>query len=129
MNIRVVVLLLAIAVQPALAREADKNAEATIAARAALLQTAGRGSNITSNNQQYQILTDVRAVEKNSQEEPQQTLTRMGGGKLIETNGDYSFVGCTVAPGFDFADFELAHGAILQTEYPDHSALIERLCR
>ena len=88
MNVRVVVLLLAIAVQPALAREVDKNAEAAAAVRTTLLQSAGRGSNITSNNQQYQILMDVRAVEKNSQEEPEQTLARMGGGKLIETNGD-----------------------------------------
>ena len=68
----------------------NKGAEtAAVAERAALLQTVGRGSNITSNNQQYQILTGVRAVESLPQEEPQQTLTRMGGGKLIETNGTF----------------------------------------
>lgn len=43
--------------------------------------------------------------------------------------GSYSFVGCTVAPGFDFADFELAGAAALMAIYPDHAELIGRLCR
>ena len=30
----------------------------------------------------------------------------------------YSFVGCTVAPGFDFADFELADPAELRANFP-----------
>jgi uncharacterized protein len=42
---------------------------------------------------------------------------------------DFSFVGCTVAPGFDFADFELARAADLIKDYPAQVALIERLCR
>ncbi|MCB1171287.1 MAG: cupin domain-containing protein [Leptospiraceae bacterium] len=41
----------------------------------------------------------------------------------------YSLVGCTVAPGFDFADFELAQSEELVRQYPGHSALIERLSR
>lgn len=43
--------------------------------------------------------------------------------------GDFSFVGCTVAPGFDFADFELADGQWLSTEFPQLEKLILRLCR
>jgi predicted cupin superfamily sugar epimerase len=43
--------------------------------------------------------------------------------------GLFSFVGCTVAPGFDFADFELAKGDILGAEFPTQRALITRLCR
>ncbi len=43
--------------------------------------------------------------------------------------GRYSFVGCTVAPGFDFADFELANAAALAAQFPQHSALIYELCR
>jgi predicted cupin superfamily sugar epimerase len=39
----------------------------------------------------------------------------------------YALVGCTVAPGFDYADFELADGAALREQYPQHTALIERL--
>jgi predicted cupin superfamily sugar epimerase len=41
----------------------------------------------------------------------------------------FSFVGCTVAPGFDFDDFELAKAADLIKVYPQHKYLINRLCR
>ena len=41
----------------------------------------------------------------------------------------YSLVGCTVAPGFDFEDFELAQREDLQSQYPKHKELIERLTR
>lgn len=40
---------------------------------------------------------------------------------------DFSLVGCTVSPGFDFHDFELANQSDLLQEYPDHKDLIERL--
>ena len=43
--------------------------------------------------------------------------------------GEYTLVGCTVAPGFDFADFELADGETLAGRYPEHAALIRRLTR
>ncbi|UQZ91115.1 cupin [Deltaproteobacteria bacterium Smac51] len=36
----------------------------------------------------------------------------------------YSLVGCTVAPGFDFADFELASGTELKKAWPSISGLI-----
>lgn len=41
----------------------------------------------------------------------------------------YSFVGCTVSPGFDFADFELANANELSNAYPKHSTIIRSLCR
>lgn len=41
----------------------------------------------------------------------------------------YSFVGCTVAPGFDFADFELAKAEELTRAYPGNAELIRSLCR
>jgi predicted cupin superfamily sugar epimerase len=44
-------------------------------------------------------------------------------------NSDFSFVGCTVAPGFDFADFELANPDELIKIYPNHEVIIRRLCR
>ena len=40
---------------------------------------------------------------------------------------DYSFVGCTVSPGFDFADFEMGNRTDLTKRYPAHKAVIERL--
>ena len=41
----------------------------------------------------------------------------------------FSLVGCTVAPGFDFADFELADKNKLAAEFPAHEQLIRKLCR
>lgn len=43
--------------------------------------------------------------------------------------GDYALVGCTVAPGFDFADFELAERAALLNLYPQYVQVIEMLTR
>ena len=37
--------------------------------------------------------------------------------------------GCTVAPGFEFEDFELGPADELVTAYPDEAALIRRLAR
>ncbi len=42
---------------------------------------------------------------------------------------EFSFVGCTVAPGFDFDDFEMAKADELVKSYPKHEAIIKRLCR
>lgn len=39
---------------------------------------------------------------------------------------DFSLVGCTVAPGFEFADFELGDKRDLLARYPAARALIER---
>jgi len=41
----------------------------------------------------------------------------------------YALVGCTVAPGFDFEDFEMAERAALQALFPQHSGLILELTR
>ena len=41
----------------------------------------------------------------------------------------YALVGCTVAPGFDFRDFELAKVEDLTELFPDHNDLISRRCR
>jgi len=45
-------------------------------------------------------------------------------------NGEgYALVGCTVSPGFDFEDFELAEREILIREFPQHEDLIRKLTR
>ena len=41
----------------------------------------------------------------------------------------FAFVGCTVAPGFDFADFVLAKKVELSKQFPQHKLLIDRLRR
>ncbi|MGG9970871.1 cupin domain-containing protein [Ferruginibacter sp. SUN002] len=44
-------------------------------------------------------------------------------------NSNFCFVGCTVSPGFDFADFELADANILAAKYHQHKKIINELCR
>lgn len=39
----------------------------------------------------------------------------------------FSLVSCAVAPGFDFADFEMAETLPLQLQYPEYHELIQRL--
>jgi len=41
----------------------------------------------------------------------------------------YVLVGCTVAPGFEFEDFELADRQTLSSAYPQHQTLIARFTR
>ncbi|WP_353190156.1 cupin domain-containing protein [Pandoraea pnomenusa] len=41
----------------------------------------------------------------------------------------FSLVGCTVAPGFAFEDFEMADPAALAAQWPGHRTLITRLAR
>ena len=41
----------------------------------------------------------------------------------------FALVGCTVSPGFHFEDFEMAHKNPLMMKFPEHSLLIERMCR
>ena len=48
-------------------------------------------------------------------------------GATVETG--YALVGCTVAPGFDFRDFEMAERTALLAAYPHHRQVIERLTK
>lgn len=40
-----------------------------------------------------------------------------------------TLAGCTVAPGFDFQDFEMAEKEDLLKVFPQQDEIIERLCR
>jgi len=48
-------------------------------------------------------------------------------GATLANGSAYSLVGCMVAPGFDFADFELAKRKDLITLYPDYQKVIIEL--
>jgi len=48
-------------------------------------------------------------------------------GSYLPENSDYALVGCTVSPGFDFEDFEIADRADLLKLYPDYSDIILKL--
>ncbi len=45
----------------------------------------------------------------------------------VNRENAYTLVGCTVAPGFDFDDFEMMGRTSLLKQYPEHKETIERL--
>ncbi len=47
----------------------------------------------------------------------------------VEKENNYSLVGCTVSPGFDFEDFELAKRKDLILEFPKHKEVITQFTR
>lgn len=48
------------------------------------------------------------------------------GGKVVDKNS-FSLLGCTIAPGFHFDDFELGEKQKLMEKFPNHVNLIEEL--
>src|SRR5882757_9664855 len=60
-----------------------------------------------------------------------QTVVKAGSwfASVPADGSEYALVGCTVAPGFDFAEFELADRATLAKQYPQHATLIGTLTR
>ncbi len=50
-------------------------------------------------------------------------------GGTVDTSGSFALVGCFVAPGFDFDDFELAKRDYLLQMFPQHNAIITRLAK
>lgn len=61
-------------------------------------------------------------------ERPQQVV-RAGAwfGATVDAPGGWALVGCTVAPGFEFADLEFADRAALTAAHPERAGLIARL--
>ena len=47
----------------------------------------------------------------------------------LSPEASHCLFGCTVAPGFDFADFELAQGPELAERFPEHRERIARMTR
>lgn len=53
---------------------------------------------------------------------------RWFGSRVLE-GGSFSLVGCTVAPGFDFKDFEMAGREALVAQFPEHAKMIIEMTR
>jgi uncharacterized protein len=47
----------------------------------------------------------------------------------VQDHKSWALVGCTVAPGFEFEDFELARREEVERQFPQHRKLIVRLTR
>jgi predicted cupin superfamily sugar epimerase len=50
-------------------------------------------------------------------------------GSRVLAPGEYTLIGATVAPGFDFADFEIGTRAELTAKYPEAADMISALTR
>jgi uncharacterized protein len=50
-------------------------------------------------------------------------------GASVANKDSFSLVGCTVAPGFDFRDFEMGKREQLNALFPQHTELIRTLAR
>ena len=50
-------------------------------------------------------------------------------GARLAPGGAWALCGCTVAPGFDFADFEMGERAALTRNFPSEAALIAEMTR
>lgn len=48
-------------------------------------------------------------------------------GVTVDEPDSYSLCGCTVSPGFDFDDFEMADRETLLRKFPDHKEIITKL--
>ena len=80
---------------------------------------------IIDHNGEYSVVTLGRNIEKG---ESLQAVVRAGCwfAAAVDNPHAYALVGCTVAPGFDFADFEMADRQRLVALYPEHRAIIEK---
>jgi len=65
---------------------------------------------------------------------PRTVTSRSGNSALAISDAEYTdapdsftLVGCTVAPGFDFADFELGRREKMLAGFPQHADLLKRL--
>jgi uncharacterized protein len=74
-------------------------------------------------------LSEFRLGNQPDQAETWQAVVPAGWwfGSKVNAPDTFALVGCTVAPGFDFADFELAERSQLLHLYPQHRTLIEQL--
>ena len=75
----------------------------------------------------YAIVTlghDVRAGER-----PQHVVVAGTWQAAVPRGERYALCGCTVAPGFDFRDFEMPSYDELAAHFPQHEELVRRLTR
>lgn len=84
----------------------------------------------------YVIEKSGRLVQKKLGREPDkgesfQVVVEAGCwfGAAVDDPASYALMGCTVAPGFEYADFQLADRSRLLQEYPQHRKIIEKLTR
>ncbi|QSQ21521.1 cupin domain-containing protein [Pyxidicoccus parkwayensis] len=61
--------------------------------------------------------------------EQPQVVVHAGVLQAAVPRGEYTLVGCTVSPGFDFSDWEMPSADSLVARYPKHAELMRRLAK
>ncbi|TGE24275.1 cupin domain-containing protein [Hymenobacter aquaticus] len=80
--------------------------------------------------QNGQLVTIVLGNDLAAGEAPQAVVpAHTWFGARLKNETGFALVSCTVAPGFDFRDFELAERAALVQEFPHLQAVIEQFTR
>jgi predicted cupin superfamily sugar epimerase len=71
----------------------------------------------------------VRLGKTLPHERPQHVIAAGTWQAAVPVGSGFALCGCTVAPGFDFSDFEMPSRADLLAMFPQHAPLLERLTR
>jgi predicted cupin superfamily sugar epimerase len=73
-------------------------------------------------------LKEIRLGTNIDNEETFQAVIKSGSwfAASVDNRDSYSLVGCTVSPGFDYRDWELADRETLLKMYPQHKLIIEK---
>jgi len=74
---------------------------------------------------------NVYVLGKNSEAREVFQITVPAGawfGSRIKNRDGFSLVSCTVAPGFDFRDFELAEYEKISREFPAYDSILKEMC-
>lgn len=81
--------------------------------------------------EQQGTLSQLKLGPQAEQGEQFQAIIKAGNwfGATVDNLSSFSLVGCDVAFGFDFADFEVAERQALTRQYPQHSTIIEKLTK
>ena len=92
MKLRLIALLFAVITMPAIAGGLDKQMNSAAAQKNLVMQNLKRGASISSNNQTYQFLPEVRAVLRKSDSESEQQALQgvdVTATQHLETKGSY----------------------------------------
>lgn len=89
---------------------------------------AGDSMDIYIIDQQGKLSTSTIGLNPEKGILPQKTIPK-NHWFAAKTIGDFTLVGCNVAPGFDFSDFEIAKQEMLAAEFPMHKEMINRFCQ
>ncbi len=74
----------------------------------------------------YEALYLGKNLENN--QFPQQTVPAGAWfGVTVDTPDSFALCGCTVSPGFDFQDFQMADRYMMLQAFPEHEAIIKKL--